>query len=63
MSGPFTQPDVVPNDQNKALKKRKLDSNPRYGPPYIWPTTAKNWKQIKTFSLVENPSKTKISNS
>ena len=28
-------PDVVPNAQNRALKKRKLDSNSRYGPVYI----------------------------
>ena len=28
-------PDVVPNVQNRALKKPKLDSNPRYGPGFI----------------------------
>ena len=27
--------DDVPNAQNRALKKRKLDSNPRYGLDYI----------------------------
>ena len=26
--------DVVPNAQNRTLKKRKFDSNPRYGPDY-----------------------------
>ena len=31
MSGRFT-PDIVHNAQNRALKKQKLDSNPRYGP-------------------------------
>ena len=25
-------PGIVPNTQNRALKKGKLDSNPRYGP-------------------------------
>lgn len=25
-------PDVIHNAQNRVLKKRKLDSNPRYGP-------------------------------
>ena len=28
-------PDVVSNSQNKALKKQKIDSNPRYGPGHI----------------------------
>ena len=28
-------PDVVSNTQNRALKKRKLDSNPRYSPDFI----------------------------
>ena len=28
-------PDVVSNAQNSALKKRKMDSNPRYGPGHI----------------------------
>ena len=35
-------PGVVPNAQNRTLKKRKLDSNPRYGPDvtdYYAPTT------------------------
>ena len=27
--------DVVSNAQNKVLKKRKIDSNPRYGPGHI----------------------------
>ena len=28
-------PDVIPNAQNTALKKRKMDLNPRYGPSHI----------------------------
>ena len=27
--------DIVPNAQNRALKKWKLDSNPRYGPAHV----------------------------
>ena len=27
--------DVISNPQNRALKKRKMDSNPRYGPGHI----------------------------
>ena len=27
--------DVISNAQNRALKKRKMDSNPRYGPGHI----------------------------
>ena len=27
--------DVVSNSQNRALKKRKMDSNPRYSPGHI----------------------------
>ena len=29
-------PDVVPGTLNRALKKCKLDSNPRYGPTNIF---------------------------
>ena len=28
-------PDVVSNAQNRALKKQKMDSNPKYGPGHI----------------------------
>ena len=27
-------PVVIPNTQNRALKKQELDSNPRYSPGY-----------------------------
>ena len=28
-------PDVISDTQNRALKKRKINSNPRYGPGHI----------------------------
>ena len=47
-------PDVLSNAQNRALKKRKLDSNPRYSPD-----TTSSWmhKQLCSINKQENYSK------
>ena len=50
MSGCFIPalflPDIVPNAQNIALKKWKLDSSPRYGPVF---TVYITWKCIHSW--------------
>ena len=47
-------PDVLSNAQNRALKKRKLDANPRYGPDT---TSSLMHKQLCSISKQENYSK------
>ena len=44
--------DVISNAQNRALKKRKMDSNPRYNPGHIIKGDKKDIANYKPYLLL-----------